>query len=68
VRVELTAAPDGSWGGLILGSDYLMWGANHQRLTIELANGVEAEVVVRATGRVLGMGQAPHLVIMGGGE
>lgn len=44
-----------------------MWGANHQRLTIEFENGDEAEVVVRATGRVLGMGEPPQLLSIGGG-
>lgn len=61
VRVELRTTKDG-WGGIIGGSDYLMWGANHRVMTIEFGDGEAAEVVVRATGRLLGRGPRPSVL------
>ena len=67
VRVKLVVGPEPtsgmpretSWSGLILGSDYLMWGANHKQLTLEFADGERADVIVRATGRLVGQNAPP---------
>lgn len=71
VRVTLTAeqplteAGDGksTWGGLIQGSDYLMWGGNHRRLDLRFPSGETVSVVVRATGRLLGFGPVPAALV-----
>jgi len=65
VKLALGAEPtsgksrDLPWSGLILGSDYLMWGANHKQLTLEFADGERADVIVRATGRLIGQNAPP---------
>lgn len=48
-----------SWVGRVLGSDYLVWGANHQKLTLEFADGERAEAVLRAGGTLRGLGPVP---------
>ena len=47
------------WGGNVLGSDYLVWGANGQKLTVEFPDGDTAEVVLRAGGQLRGIGPVP---------
>lgn len=69
LHVELSTGSevDGSkrslWGGRILGSDYLVWGANHQKLWLDLDDETSAEVVVRATGELRGLGPVPPLLL-----
>lgn len=48
------------WGGKVRGSDYLVWGMNHRRVTIEFASGERAHAVIRATGDLLGIGERPE--------
>lgn len=63
VRVELEQLVDGTWGGLLQGSDYLMWGSNHQELGLEFPDGEAASAVVRATGRLRGVGPVPAALV-----
>ena len=68
LRVELSLSSDArgdGWGGRILGSDYLVWGANNQRLTIEFDDGSTAQVVVRSGGALRGAGDAPAILQAG---
>lgn len=51
-----------------MGSDYLAWGANHQKLTLEFEDGTTGEVVVRATGRLRGLGDVPAFVLQTVGD
>lgn len=65
LRVELQLLSDArgdGWGGRILGSDYLVWGANNQRLTIEFDDGSTAMVIVRSGGALRGSGDPPAVL------
>ncbi len=65
VRVTIAAAPtdapDSSWAwmGQIVGSDYLMWGLNHKKVTLELPTGDQLTCVVLASGILHGMTSSP---------
>lgn len=48
-----------SWEGRVNGSDYLVWGANLTKTQIEFPWGERADVVLRAGGRLQGLGATP---------
>lgn len=63
VRVELAAHVEdrgSTWGGRVSGSDYVVWGANGQQVTLEFEDGESASAVFRSGGAIRGLGAAPE--------
>ncbi len=64
VLVDLVATPGErvTWGGRVLGSDYIVWGANHRKVQLVFDDGSTAEAVLRSGGGLRGLGEAPAVL------
>ena len=50
--LEPKAEENAEWIGQIRGSDYLVWGLNHKRVSFEFPSGENIYVIVKSGGRV----------------